>query len=221
MKSLKLILLSFLLPCVAFGQYFGERPDWVDGVLLSGKKSDIQSVFAFGHDIQSAKEKAILEVLVRKGIAATGVECSITINEKGDVSVKANTKYVRVKSRVLDDYVEKNDNGYSVWLLVQTAKNPDYDYDNVTITDCYKFSGREFVPGMAQLHKGQVGKGVGFIVSEIAFVGGLIASESLLVNYNAKIGNTHSVAIRNHYAENAQICAIARNVCIGAAPVRF
>ncbi len=214
MKSLKLILLLFLLPCVAFAQYFGERPDWADGYFRDARNTYIESVSAFGYDIQSAKEKAIREVLLRRA-PATGVESSVTINEYGDVSVKANKEYVRVKSRVLDDYVEKTNNGYYVWLLVQTAKNPEYEYENVMITYRYKFSGREFVPGMAQIYKGQVGKGVGFIVSEIAFVGGLVASESLRANYDAKVGATHSVAIRNYYTQNAQICAIARNVCIG------
>lgn len=220
MKPLKLILLSFLLPCVAFGQYFGERPDWVDGYFRDARNTYIESVSAFGYDIQSAKEKAIREVLLRRA-PATGMESSVSIDEYGDVSVKANKEYVRVKSRVLDDHVERTDNGYYVWLLVQTAKNPEYEYESVMITDQYKFSGREFVPGMAQIHKGQVGKGVGFICGEIAFIGGIVASECLRQSYDAKIPKTHSTVLRKTYADNANICLISRNIAIAGAAVLY
>ena len=68
---------------------------------------------------------------------------------------------------------------------------------------------------MAQIKKGSVGKGIGFIASEVALVGGVVVTECLRLNYAKKINMTHNASLKNYYAQNANICQITRNVCIG------
>lgn len=81
----------------------------------------------------------------------------------------------------------------------------------------YPFSARAFVPGYAQIYKGQVGKGVGFIVGEVAFIGGIVASECLRASYISKMNATRYVKQRQVYADNANICALSRNISIAGA----
>lgn len=97
------------------------------------------------------------------------------------------------------------------------AENAAMKGGQVQYTEKYPFSARVFVPGMAQIHKGQVGKGVGFIVGEAAFIGGIVAGECLRQSYNDKILRTHSYKIREYYADKANICTISRDVAIAGA----
>ena len=81
----------------------------------------------------------------------------------------------------------------------------------------YPFSARVFVPGYAQIYKGQVGKGVGFIVGEVVFIGGIVASECLRASYVSKMNAIHYVPQRQIYANNANTCALSRNISIAGA----
>lgn len=134
---------------------------------------------------------------------------------------------------------DKKNNNWTVYVLCQVAKTgnitPEFDYAHAnnncaahTIYDKQvadfnrqqkatygKIVGMSFVPGMAQIYKGSVGKGIGFIASEVALVGGIIATECLRLNYAKKINMTHNASLKNYYAQNANICQITRNVCIG------
>lgn len=88
-------------------------------------------------------------------------------------------------------------------------------------TEKYPFSARVFVPGMAQIHKGQVGRGVGFIVGEVAFIGGIVTSECLRQSYDDKVLRTHSFRLKEYYADKAKICAISRDVAIAGAAALY
>lgn len=76
-----------------------------------------------------------------------------------------------------------------------------------------KMIAQSFVPGMAQIKKGSVGKGVGFICGEVVFVGGTIVSECLYRQYKNQINKT-SGKTQQAYVQAAHICQITRNVCI-------
>ena len=133
-----------------------------------------------------------------------------------DISVSAGHELI-VKARIIDEYVAHTTNGYTVYLLVQTAKNPTYEYETVSVTDKYPFSPRAFVPGMAQLHKGSNVKGIMFITGEIVAVGGIVVAESLRAAYNSKFATTHNTSVRKAYASKANNMASVRNVCIAGA----
>lgn len=104
-----------------------------------------------------------------------------------------------------------------VYFLYQTLKNPNYTPESISISDKYPFSARVFVPGWAQFHKGQTGKGAFFITSEVIFIGSIIATQSLKSYYKAQIGSTHNSALKSQFATNANICNIAGYVAIAGA----
>lgn len=105
---------------------------------------------------------------------------------------------------------------YDASLLVRMAET-FYDSEMAEEKVRYPFSARVFVPGYAQIYKGQVGKGVGFIVGEVAFIGGIVASECLRASYVSKMNATRYVKQRQIYADNANICALSRNISIAGA----
>jgi hypothetical protein len=120
-----------------------------------------------------------------------------------------------VKSGHIAEYWECSGNQKTGYFLYQTRSKLNATPEKVVVTDKYPFSARVFVPGMAQIYKGSVGKGAGFIAGEVALIGGVIVSECLRLDYKQKINMTHNSALKQQYANNANACNIARNVCIG------
>ena len=126
-------------------------------------------------------------------------------------------KNLDLKARVIDEYYEKDGYIYKAYLLVQIAKDKSYDFDKVTISDKYPFSARVFIPGMAQIHKGQKTKGACFIAGEIVFVGGAILSHSMMNSNINKINSTHNSSLKYQYTKNANTWMTMRNVSITGA----
>lgn len=210
-----MLIIMILFPLVAMGQnhdYSSERPFWADGYYQEAENSYIEVVSAFDYDMESAKEKAFKEIVNRRNLA-TGAEVKVSVD--GDnISVKSEHNLI-IKARVIDQYVNRTGNGYWCCLLVQTAKNPTYAYENVTITDRYKFTAGAFVPGMAQIHKGSTVKGCGIIVAEALSVAGIILCENQRSSYNKKAVEQPKFA--KQYSSKASNWETGRNVAIGAA----
>lgn len=206
MKNIFVSFLLILLPALsAWGQYVrsGEKPAWTEGFFQEEQNSYIEVVSAFGYDEESARNKAA-EVAISRRNLATGAEMGVRVNG-GNISVDGDGSLI-VKSRIVDEYVEYlNGQGYRVYLLVQTAKNPTYDFEPVNVTDRYPFSMRAFVPGMAQIHKGNTGKGIAFISAEVVMLGGVVACECMRSYYDGKIGTTHNSDAIRAYVDNARL----------------
>ncbi len=109
---------------------------------------------------------------------------------------------------------------YEPYLLPQIVETFD-DYEMTKEKVRYPFSARVFVPGYAQIYKGQIGKGVGFIVGEVAFIGGIVASECLRASYVSKMNGTHNLNQRQIYADNAHTCELSRNISIAGAAALY
>lgn len=216
-KSLAIILYT-LLPFIAMGQSISNiQPEWINGYFKQLSNSYIEVVSASGYDLKSARDKAANEAIKRRSMA-TGTEASVSI--KGNaLNVESNHNLI-VKARILDEYVEHTNTGYTVYLLVQTALNPTFEYDPVSWTETYPFSARVFVPGMAQLQKGSKGKAAFFIGTETAFIGGIVIAECMRASYETKVNSTHDINLKRNYINNANICSNVRNVAIvGAAAI--
>ena len=154
MKYLILIIAMVLAPLYSMGQnysYSAEKPFWVKGYFKEVANSYIEVVSAFDYDLKGAKDKAAKEILRRRSLA-TGAEVNVKL-DGSNVQVASEHNLI-VKARIVDEYIDHMPDGYTVYLLVQTAKNPTFTYEPVILSDEYKFSGRVFVPGMAQLYKG-------------------------------------------------------------------
>ncbi len=196
-----------------------KKPQWAEtSYFQEGQNSYIDVVTATGWEQNNAKENALKTIVQRRSLAV-GSNAKVTM--QGDAIIIDGTKDLIVKARVVSEYCEYLPNGeYKAYLLVQTAKNPSLPFDPVQVTDKYPFSGRVFVPGMAQIHKGSVVKGACFITGEVVFVGGIVVTECLRQSYINKINSTHKTSLRQQYIQNANTCGLTRNISIaGAAAV--
>ena len=118
------------------------------------------------------------------------------------------------------EYIQREGNQYAVYVLCQVARYGNMAYNLTPFTQCNQLAksqyiGHSFVPGLAQIKKGSVGKGTAFIVSEVVLVGGVVAAECLQRYYAQQISMTHNSTLKQRYAQNANICQITRNICIG------
>lgn len=213
-------MLCILLPLFATGQYASskERPSWLDGGLTDLQNSYIDVVSATGYSEDNARDKAVRMVLKRRSLT-TGQRVNVSVNN-GNIVIDGNDA-LTVKARIIDEYSEWiNPGEYRISLLVQTAKNPEYAYENISVTDRYPFSARVFVPGMAQIYKGSTTKGALFIAGEVAAIGGIVAFECLRKSYNSKIDSTHDAAARKDYIGKADNMQNIRNgFIVGAAAI--
>lgn len=192
-----------------------ERPTWVNGFFTECPNSYVEVVSAIGYSEDDAREKAARIIVERRSIA-TGQRVHININN-GNIQVNGNDA-LTVKSRIIDQYTERIGAGvYRVSLLVQTVKNPEYQYESVSVTNKYKFSPRVFVPGMAQIHKGQNTRGTLFIIGEVAAVSGIVVFEGLRSSYESKIKRTHKANEIQTYINKADNMRNIRNGFIAGA----
>lgn len=215
MKKFLFIILGTLLLQGAFASNSEERPEWTYGYFKDATYSYIEVVSASAYDKATARQRAMEQIIKRRSLA-TGTEANVSYGS--EITVKSSDDLI-AKARVVDEYVDYDVNGYTVYLLVQTAKNPDpkLPLEKVTVSEKYPFSARVFVPGMAQIYKGSIGKGAGFITGEVVFIGGIVVSECLRLNYQQQINSTHNAAVKQQYLQYANTCAIVRNVSIAGA----
>ncbi len=212
MRRLTVMLLLFV-PLVVMGQRrtAKEKPFWADGYFEDLEYSYIEVVSAFDYDLQSARDKAAKEI-IRKRSISVGAEAKV-VCDGNNISVESNKNLI-VKSRIISEYI-KRDNGYIVYYLVQTAKNPSYQLESVAISDKYKVGVRAFIPGMGQLYKSSKAKGYSFIALQSLSVAGIVLCESERSINMRKAKEQPKFA--KEYHNRAQQWEIGRNVSIGVA----
>ncbi len=211
MRRLIVLLIAFV-PFMAMGQNYhtlGQKPCWLDGYSRDLNNSYIEVVSAFDYDLDGAKKKAIKEIGRRRNLA-TGAEVSIS-----GQNVTLGERNLIVKARIVDEYVQHTTNGYTVHLLVQTAKNPTYPYESVTVSNEYDFSARAFIPGMAQIYKGTKVKGYSIIAAQALSVAGIIMAENQRASYVKKM--KEQPRFIKEYNTKADNWETGRNICIGVA----
>ena len=217
MKRFLLSLMGTLLFLMTGQSSFAQqqKPKWTEGYFEESSVSYLEVVTATGYDRSNAREKAVKQILERRNLAA-GAEANVNI--KGDdISVSGENSLI-VKARIVSEYYERIEAGtWKVYVLVQTAKNPAYSFDEVKITDKYPLSASVFIPGMAQIKKGSTTKGVCFIAGEIVFIGGAVFSHAMVNNNISKINSTKKADLKYQYTKNANTWATVRNVSIAGA----
>lgn len=215
MKQIIITIYCLVVPFVAMGQQATERPSWVNGYHVDRSNSYVDVFSAVDYSTDAARVKAIQRIVDERS-RATGRRYNIK-ESNGDITFSSQDELI-VKCRVVDEYHERLSSGeYQVSLLVQTAKNPMFSYEPVTVTTSYPISARILVPGMAQLHKGSTTKGIAFIAAEIAAVGGIVAFEGLRSSYESKINTTHNAKERQNYIDKADNMQNLRNGFIAGA----
>ena len=149
----------------------GVKPTWATASYKRTlDNSYLEVVVASGSDEDVVREKARKEIEKRR---------RLTVGEQD----------AAIKSGHIAEYWECNNTSITGYFLYQTRSSLMAKPEKVVATDKYPFSARVFVPGMAQIYKGSVGKGIGFIASEVALVGGVVVTECLRLNYAKKNRN--------------------------------
>lgn len=218
MKHLALFLFCILFPLTMVGQYTSlkERPVWIDGCYIERANSYVEVVSAIGYDESNAREKAINKIAENRS-RATGQRVKVNAQGGGDIAIYAADE-LTVKCRIIEEFCERLGPGdYRMSLLVQTAKNPTFEYETVNITDKYPFSYSSFIPGMAQIYKGNAMKGIAFIASEMVAIGGIVYSQSRINSCRNLMKQTYNTEHLNIYSRRISNFSTIRNVCIGAA----
>ncbi len=215
-RALLTALLTLLVLWQATAQQgSGIRPDWADGYFRELQGSYIEVATGNGTDYSLARGKAINNIVAKRNLASGGRYKVQMAGERSNVNTN---EELTVKARILDEYAEhRRDGDWVVYLLVQTCKNPQNDYDAVSVTDRTPMTWRTFVPGMVQLDREQKGKTIAMIGGEVAMIGGIIAFEGARASYSNKVDNTHNAKQKASYIDNMNICADIRNICIAGA----
>ncbi len=135
-------------------------------------------------------------------------------------NVKSDEEGVTISCERVDEYYEiYEEEGVRIFKLytlfaVSNGKKSAM-FDNFRLTEKYGFSARALVPGWAQMHKGDMGKGITIIATEVAAIGGIIYTENVRAAYISKMHSQPRFA--KEYKLRADNFEIARNCCIGAA----
>lgn len=122
------------------------------------------------------------------------------------------------------DYIEREGSGYRVYVLCQVAMSAlvSAQWSDFRGCDRQGIDGMAvlksaLLPGLGQFHKGQNGKGVGFLAGEAVSVAGIVVAQSMRHSYLNKMNNTNNAAQKKLYAERANAFTTVRNISIGAA----
>ena len=215
------ILLSALLmgalavPVTMQAQTSSSRnaPTWAGGYFRDLDYSYVEVVSAEGYNLADVRQKAAEQIISRRSMA-TGTSAKVSIGTDNSVSVVSDHNVI-VKARIIDEYVQTLPNGYRVSLLVQTAKNPTYAFEPVSVSAYYSAGARSLVPGCAQLYKGSKTKGSLIIAAELLSVAGIVLCENQRSDYNNKALEQPRFA--QQYYDKASNWETARNVSIGVA----
>lgn len=213
-ENIRNLMLAVALLWCATAEAQSVEPKWKSQGLMDLTYSYVEVVSADASTVTDARDKAALAIVQRRNLAA-GAELNVKVVD-GKITSTGDQKMI-VNARILDEYVEEiGYNNWRVYLLVQTLKHPQYNFEPVSVTDEYPFGARAFVPGMQQLYKGQKTKGILFIAGEVACVGGIVVSEGLRTSNINLINSTHNAQQRARYTDNANMWQNVRNGFIAA-----
>ena len=219
----KLIVLFCVCVCLS-SLTFAAKPQWM--VKMPSPKNG-SYLYEMGRGVgytESEARNRAMGLVYRNTMERLGLYINMaSINEAiVNGTVYGGAEAMEVPIRKVCEYIEYQDQQYIVHVLCQVAKFGNIYPSFTSFTDCNKLAmsqyiGYSFVPGMAQIKKGCLGKGVGFIVGEIAAIGGIVTTECLHRYYEQQIHMTSKTQLKQFYLRNANICKITRNVCIGGA----
>ena len=192
MKRFFLLIVSIIaLTSFAQAQVHRKTPDWVkEPIYLDGDKSKvITKLNIYGTDQNEVKEK------LRQAIK----------EEYSDF-------------RIIDQYWKNSDDNnwtYGSFLVQVCKSNNCTNWERVDInTTKYPFSGRVFVPGMAQIYKGSKVKGGLIIGGEVLGVAGIVTSFSMKGIHDYYLSDSSLSMADNEY--HNQSSDMWRNIGFGS-----
>jgi len=208
---MKVFFATLMMFCVST-LVMAQKPIWANGYHKDLVNSYIDVFSAIASTPDEARKRALQQIVAER-CRATGM--NYTVREyNGNISITGGDN-IEVKSRVVDQYQEYTYSGYKVSLLVQTARNPMYSFEPVSVTDRYSAGARVIIPGWAQIYKGQTAKGLIMLAGVVGCGIGALICENTRSDYKNKMKEQPEFA--QTYNTKANNNETARNVLIGAA----
>ncbi len=204
---------------------FAQTPKWVRSLPKAENDSYFYMVeYATANNERDARNQAMAKIFQstanRLGQAFKSDEIHEAVMNGTNYSVVS--KNYNIPINKVCEYTEKLVNGYKVYVLCQVATKGHITPYWSHFSECGKTESNSmiapsFIPGMAQIKKGQNTKGACFIASEIVFVGSAILSQSMMNSNINKINSTHNSSLKHQYTKNANAWMTTRNVSIAGA----
>ena len=220
MKKLLFLVLMAVLQVAIYAQ---EMPQWVLQKPRPANDSYLYVVErGLGATEMEARNRAMglvyRSTIERLALAIDLASINAAISNGSNYGESSEAMNVPVNK--VCEYVQREGSRYVVYVLCQVAQYGNVPAVFTPFTQCNQLAksqyiAHSFVPGLAQIKKGSVGKGTAFIVSEVVLVGGVVAAECLQRYYAQQISMTKNSTLKQRYAQNANICQISRNVGIG------
>lgn len=215
------------------------KPKWITHKLPESKSGTYTFISTYGEGVSldAARQKALVNLStkleVERGIKVNSVlrsnmkeTFSSIENENGfwettelDMVVEERGKQLNIICRVIDEYWEKDRQGYKIYVLytVTDSRSQGASFnDKIIVTSKYGAAGLfSIVPGAGQFYKGATMKGAMFVIGEVAAVAGIILCENTRASYRKKMIEQPKYAVE--YNSRMDNWETARNVCIGVA----
>jgi hypothetical protein len=209
----RIVIIAMLCLCYGTGTVIAQTdaPEWYKNTPVS-LLPNVTFAGGMGYTVQEAFTKALADAIGSSANMEVSAQSLSDMNSGNEIMLPAINKKVK---RML---VERTPLGM-IYVLIAIQKNVTVppEFDRQGFTDRYAFSPRVFVPGMAQLHKGSKTKGILFIVGEAAFIGGIVATESMRASCESKIASTHNLASKQDYIDRADMYSNVRNMAVAGA----
>lgn len=147
-----------------------------------------------------------------KNIDVSGERVTNTRSE-----LRERDKKLVITFRSIDEYWKEKNGIYEVDILFAVSNPNSYNpgiFDNITTTTKYGAAGLlSIIPGAGQMYKGDMAKGISFLVVDVACASGIVLCECTRAAYAAKI--TQQPQYAQQYSTRANNWSTGRNICIG------
>ncbi|MDE6257446.1 MAG: hypothetical protein K2M53_03575 [Muribaculaceae bacterium] len=243
MKLLPLIMLLFSLTPTAkmvaqTTKSENLKPQWLHKLPQTSNSTFVyETDFSVGKSLNEARSRSLNGLITSSGLEngvivvsdyQSNTENSIRfsngkLEEYQEDSFSANNHLkgneVQLHIKNIAEYWTRDENGnYSLTTLYAKAIGNKPSFDEVELTTKYGVTGlwrSLIIPGWGQFYKGSNLKGGLILGGTVAFIGGIIYTETMRKDYMNKISKTHNADNIRSYKTRADNFAVGRNICIG------
>lgn len=223
----KQIIYTIALVLMSYVSFAQEKPGWIYTKPKPENGTYLYDVeWGVGKTPKEAENEAFAKVFryaaMQVGQPFESSEIIKALQNGTDYSVISAQYNISINK--VCEYPEKNGSEWTVYILCQVAAQgnitvlwSDFNQCDRQGVDGMAVLKSALVPGLGQFHKGQTGKGIGFLVGEAASIGGIVAGQSMRHAYLNKMNSTNNASLKKSYADRANMFTVVRNVSIGAA----
>lgn len=234
MKLLKMMVASVFLWISAL-TVAAQRPAWIGNTPIPQNDTyRFVEVISYGTTLEEARLNAKMDIADNRQLQE-GVRVNMKTHDKilldkqrvdggrlhederqlTDIDLDIDGDTFTMKARKVDEYPEYKNGRTTLHTLYQVAICAVPDFDDTYVTERYGVCPCLYsvVPGLGQIYKGSVIKGVTLFTAEAVGIAGILICENQRSNYMTKIKEQPQYT--QEYKSKADDWATRRNICIG------